>query len=113
MSSNRCSVIRLFVSLTATFLVTSFLTGAAHAQLPITGTPIRQVVRDHASELACGARATAIPPAAVVRLGRGREHGKTLFGPGDPIIVLGGTSQGLRVGQDYFVRRVTQDRFTE
>jgi hypothetical protein len=113
MSSNRCSVSRLFVSLAATSLVTSFLAGAAHAQLPITATEIRQAVRNYASELACGARATAIPPAAVVRIGHGREHGKTLFGPGDPIIVLGGTSQGLRVGQDYFVRRVTQDRFTE
>jgi hypothetical protein len=109
MSSNRRSVIRLFVVLMAT----SLLAGAAHAQLPITGTAARQVVRDYASELACGARATAIPPAAVVRIGPGREHGKALFGPGDPIIIHGGTSQGLRVGQEYFVRRVTADRFTE
>jgi hypothetical protein len=113
MSSNRCSVIRRFVALTATSLVTSFLAGAAYAQLPITGAAIREVVRDYASELACGARATAIPPATVVRIGPGREHGKALFGPGDPIIVHGGTSQGLRVGQNYFVRRVTPDRFTE
>jgi hypothetical protein len=109
MSSNRRSVIRLIVVLAATSLAPA----AAHAQLPITGTVPRQAVRDYASELACAARATAIAPPATVRIGPGREHGKGLFGPGDPIIVHGGASQGLKVGQQYFVRRVTADRFTE
>jgi hypothetical protein len=108
MSSNRRSVIRLFVVLAAT----SLLPAAIHAQMPIARTA-RLAVRDFPSELACGPRSTAIAPAVGVRIAAGREHGKALFGPGDPIIVRGGTSQGLRVGQEYFVRRVIADRFTQ
>ena len=90
--------------------VTSLFPRAADAQLPVSQ---RMVVRDFPAELACGARATATLPAAAVRIAPGREHGKALFGPGDPVIVRGGTSQGIRVGQNYFVRRVIADRFTE
>jgi len=107
MMSKRRSVIRLFVAAAAT----SLLPSAAHAQLP--ATTARTAQRDYQSELACGARATATAPTATIRLAEGREHGKALFGPGDPIIVRGGTTQGVRVGQDYFVRRVTDDRFTQ
>ncbi len=108
MSFNRRPVIRLFVVLAAT----AWLPTWAHAQIPVERTaPL--AVRDFRSELACGVRATTTPPAAAVRIGEGREHGKALYGPGDPVTVRGGTSQGLRVGQDYFVRRVTNDRFTE
>ena len=112
MSSNRYSAIRLFVVLGATSLVMSVVAGAAHAQISVTPAT-RQATRDYASELACGVRATATAPAAAIRIGSGREHGKVLFGPGDPIIVHGGATQGLKVGQEYFVRRVTADRFTE
>jgi hypothetical protein len=108
MSVNRRAVIRLFVVVTAM----SWLPTWAHAQIPVER-PTPLAVRDLPSELACGVRATATRPAATVRVGPGREHGKALFGPGDPVIIRGGTSQGLRVGQDYYVRRVTDDRFTE
>jgi hypothetical protein len=36
-----------------------------------------------------------------------------LFGSPDPVIVLAGTAQGVTVGQEYFVRRVIRDRFTQ
>jgi hypothetical protein len=71
----------------------------------------RAVQRDYAAELACSAKATTLPPDDAVRIGPGREHGKSLFGPGDPIIVKGGTAQGIKAGQEYFVRRVVRDRF--
>jgi hypothetical protein len=71
----------------------------------------RAVTRDYAGELACSAQATTLPPDTAVRIGEGREHGKSLFGPGDPIVVKGGTSQGIKAGQDYFVRRVVNDKF--
>jgi hypothetical protein len=71
----------------------------------------RGVARDYAGELACSAQATTLPPDSAVRIGEGREHGKALFGPGDPVIIRGGTSQGIKAGQDYFVRRVVKDRF--
>jgi hypothetical protein len=70
------------------------------------------VVRDAAAELACGARAATTAPAATIRLGPGRDPGQRLFGPGDPLIVHAGAAQGLRPGQEYFVRRVIPDRFT-
>ena len=111
MMSNRRSVIRLFV-VVVVLGATSLLPLAAHAQLP-PASVARTVERDYQSELACGARATATAPAMTLRLAEGREHGKALFGPGDPIIVRGGTSQGVRVGQEYFVRRVTDDQFTQ
>jgi hypothetical protein len=102
---NERSVIRLFMAVMSTALLPT----AAGAQEPA----IRMAARDFQSELACGARAAAEVPTGVARLGAGREHGKALFGPGDPIIVQGGAAQGLKVGQEYFVRRVTDDRFTE
>jgi hypothetical protein len=108
MSSIRCTAIRLFAAAAAT----SLLAGAAHAQLPVAqSAPLP--VRDYPSELACGARASHTAPDETLRIGPGRERGKYLFGPGEPIIVRGGASQGVRVGQEYFVRRVTADRFIE
>jgi hypothetical protein len=71
------------------------------------------VARDYASELACGATAAATAPTSAIRIAAGREHGKALFAPGDPIVVLGGTAQGVRTGQEYFVRRAIRDQFTQ
>lgn len=70
------------------------------------------IVRDTAAELACGAHAAAAPPPSAIHISTGHVPGKALFGPGDPIIVLGGTKQGVKVGQEYYVRRVIPDRFT-
>ena len=109
MSFNRRSVIRLFVVLAAT---ASLPTGGRRPDSQSSGRPRWPCAISGASSPAACARPTT-QPAAAVRIGAGREHGKALFGPGDPVIVRGGTSQGLRVGQDYFVRRVTADRFTE
>jgi hypothetical protein len=99
-----------FVNRMVIVLCTAAVSTAASAQTPAgrTGQP---VTRDYAAELACSAQATTLPPDNAVRVGEGREHGKSLFGPGDPIIVKGGTSQGIKAGQDYFVRRVVADRF--
>jgi len=83
------------------------VSATASAQSPVA----RVVTRDLAGELACSAQATTLPPDNAVRVGEGREHGKSLFGPGDPVIVKGGTAQGIKAGQDYFVRRVVADRF--
>jgi hypothetical protein len=79
------------------------------AQAPISTT--RAVTRDYAAEVACGARALAMPADMSLRVASGREHGKSLFGPGDPLIIKGVGSQGVKVGQEYYVRRVISDRF--
>jgi hypothetical protein len=63
-------------------------------------------------QLSCAPEATLVAPAIPMRVVGGYEHGKMLFGPDDPLIIGAGTNQGLRTGQDYFVRRVVRDRFT-
>ncbi len=68
--------------------------------------------RDYASDVACGARAAGSPPDTSLRIGPGLE-GKTLFGPDETVVVKAGTTQGMKVGQEYFVRRVTPDRFVQ
>jgi hypothetical protein len=69
--------------------------------------------RDYANELACGARAVGTPPDMSIRVGAGREHGKALFGPDEALVIKAGTGQGIKVGQEYFVRRVVADRFVQ
>jgi hypothetical protein len=67
--------------------------------------------RDSAGELACGARAVGVPPDTSIRVGAGQEHGKSLFGPNETLIIKAGTLKGMTVGQEYYVRRVIADRF--
>ena len=71
----------------------------------------RQVVRDYAAEAACAARAVGPPPDTSIRVGAGRERGKALFGANDALVITAGTARGLKVGQEYFVRRIVPDRF--
>ena len=71
----------------------------------------RVVARDFAGELACGARAAGSSPDLSIRVAPGREHGKSLFGPGESLIISAGTARGLKIGQDYYVRRLIADRF--
>src|SRR4051812_38276218 len=82
---------------------------AAFAQ--VTGAQVAS--RDAAGELACGARAVATPPDTSIRVGAGRERGKSLFGPTDTLVIKAGTLQGMTVGQEYYVRRVIADRFVQ
>jgi hypothetical protein len=91
----------------AMFTVTLGAAAGAAAQ----NTVAHAAARDYAAELGCSAQATTLPPDNAVRIGEGREHGKSLFGPGDAIVVRGGTAQGIKAGQDYYVRRVVRDRF--
>lgn len=80
---------------------------AAHAQVATS----RVAERDYASELACGAQAVGMPPDMSIRVGEGRERGKALFGPTDMLVIKAGTAQGVKVGQEYYVRRIVPDRF--
>jgi hypothetical protein len=67
--------------------------------------------RDMAGELACGARAAGTPPDMSIRVAPGREKGKSLFGPHEMLVIKAGTAQGMKIGQEYYVRRVIPDRF--
>lgn len=96
--------------------VSGIVVGIAAAALPAVAAAQtaagKAAARDYAGELSCSAQATTLPPDAAVRIGEGREHGKTLFGPGDTVVVRGGTAQGIKAGQDYYVRRVVDDKFS-
>lgn len=97
-------------SLIRSIVAVSFTVAApVLAQEPISTS--RAVTRDYAAEVACGARALGMPADTSLRVASGREHGKSLFGPGDPLIIKGVGAQGVKVGQEYYVRRVISDRF--
>lgn len=71
----------------------------------------RQVVRDISRELACGPEAVVLAPVPSIRVIASQEPGKRLFGSGETVIVSGGSAQGVRVGQEYFIKRVVKDQF--
>lgn len=71
----------------------------------------RQAVRDLAREITCAPQAALIPPAPTMRIVRGEDEKKALFGTGEAIIFSGGTAQGVKVGQEFFVRRRIDDQF--
>jgi hypothetical protein len=104
MSRNVRSLIRTAAGVTAITLAPI----VANAQdLPAA----RGVVRDYAAEAACAAHAVGMPPDTSIRVGAGRERGKALFGANDALVITSGTARGLKVGQEYFVRRIVPDRF--
>jgi hypothetical protein len=94
-------------SLAFVLLCAAWWTPAAAAQDPAD----RAVVRDPARDLACAPQAVVLPPAPSLRIVAGQESGRTLFGTGDAVVVSGGAAQGVRVGQEYFIRRVVKDQF--
>jgi hypothetical protein len=81
---------------------------AAYGQAP---SPRPPVVRDLASELACAPTAVEALPSRALHVVGGQVAGRTVFGPGDALVVNGGPSLGLKAGQLYFVRRVVSDPF--
>ena len=67
--------------------------------------------RDMSRDLACSPQALVLPPEPTMRIVGGQEDKRTLFGNRDAVVVSGGSDQGVRVGQEYFVRRVVKDQF--
>jgi hypothetical protein len=61
----------------------------------------------------CAPLSPLTPPTQSLRVLSGREDRKTLFATGESVVISGGTAQGVRMGDEYFVRRVVADRFTE
>ena len=75
--------------------------------------PRPPVVRDVAAELACAPNAAETLPAAPMTVAGGQIAGKVMFGTGETVLVRVGSTEGVRPGQEYFVRRVVPDRFTK
>ena len=59
--------------------------------------------------LVCGVQASFAAPAQMIRVTGGREPRKALFSARETILVNAGTSQGIRAGQQFYVRRVVTD----
>ena len=38
---------------------------------------------------------------------------KTLFGTGDALVIRGGAAQGIKAGDEFFIRRIVDDKFSE
>ena len=76
--------------------------------------PVAQVTHDDVPgavarrhEIACAPRlAVGEPSSPITLIGSDEGPTKTLFGPGDALVISGGTEQGVAVDQEYFVRRV-------
>ena len=82
--------------------------GTAGAQQPAAG-----LLNGLSRELACAPASPLVRPSTTLAVVGGREPYKTLFGVGDAVVVRGGTAQGLKVGDEFFVRRVVDDKLTE
>ena len=97
----------------ATAAVALIALGGPPSAAAQTGAPARVVVRDSASELACGPMAAAVRPATGIQILGGEEWGRGQFAPGDRVVINAGSSQGLAPGQEYFIRRIITDRYAE
>ena len=64
-------------------------------------------------DLACGPSSPMVKPIPSLVVVGGREHRKTLFGTGDALVIRGGAAQGVKAGDEFFIRRVVDDRYNE
>jgi hypothetical protein len=64
-------------------------------------------------EVICAPSSTLTLPDDSMKIMGGTERRKQMFGTGETVLVNAGTSQGLRAGQHFFVRRIVQDRHAE
>jgi hypothetical protein len=62
--------------------------------------------------LTCAPSTLLLPPETQVRVIAGQEPGHWLFGERDAVVVNAGTSQGVRAGQEYYIRRIVHDPYT-
>ena len=61
--------------------------------------------------MACAPMSAPEPPAAALRISGSSVHGRVMFATGDPVVINGGTEQGVQKGQIYYVRRRVNDNF--
>jgi hypothetical protein len=98
---------RRLIPIASLAIVSVFSPAIAGAQDPAAP----PAVRDPAIEMACGPNAALTVPAAPIRIKGGEEDKRALFAPGDRVVVNAGSSQGLKPGAEYFIRRTVADRF--
>jgi hypothetical protein len=68
--------------------------------------------QDIREQIACAPMSATEPPAAALHIAGSAYRGRTMFGPGDAVVLNAGTEQGVQKGQMYYVRRQVRDNFT-
>lgn len=63
-------------------------------------------------EIACGPGVLPASPVTALRVIGGETHGQRLFGPGEPLVINAGTAEGIKPGQEYFVRRAVHTQWS-
>ncbi|HEY2435112.1 MAG TPA: hypothetical protein VGI12_20755 [Vicinamibacterales bacterium] len=86
------------------------------AQQPIASPPVAEQAaiaggQNILEEIACAPTSVDAPAVAPLHVSGGYVHGRLMFGPGEPLIVHGGSKQGVQTGQVYYVRRYVHDWF--
>ena len=92
----------------AAALLLALTAGAMHSQEPATAR-LSGIPRD----VACAPASPLVRPKPTIKVVAGRDSRKTLFGNGDAVVISGGTAQGLKNGDEFYVRRIVGDQFTE
>ena len=80
-----------------------------HAQQESAAAHLAGLSRD----IACAPAMSAVGANGGAKIAAGIELRKTLFGIGDKVHVSAGSAQGMKVGDEYFVRRIDPDRYAE
>jgi hypothetical protein len=75
--------------------------------------PQATLLRGLSLDMACAPASPLVKPEVPIVVAEGRDVKRRLFGTGDALVIRGGTSQGLRTGDEYFLRRVVPDRYSE
>lgn len=100
---------------TLPFLAVVGLAAPAAAQPARMVTNAPQPMRSTAArraELICAPLSVPDAPAQGLHVTGSIIPGRLMFGPGDAMFLSGGTGQGLKAGQQFFVRRVVNDKFS-
>jgi hypothetical protein len=96
-------------ALLAVLAVTVGFTASPAAQQPPPTALLNTLMRD----LACAPASPLVKPPMRLVIAGGREPKQTIFAPGDAVIIRGGATQGLKAGDEFYVRRLVDDKFTE
>src|SRR5471030_3309800 len=90
--------------------ITAFIAMLGAAVMLVTITPAafaEDMTRAMMSEANCAPTAgSGAPPAGALRLiGAQKQEARSIFAPGELLVVGGGSAKGLQLGQQFFVRR--------
>jgi hypothetical protein len=64
-------------------------------------------------DLACAPASPIVKPTPALVVVAGRDQRRTLFGTGDALVIRGGATQGVKAGDEFFIRRIVDDKYSE